>query len=312
MGINRNEKNSSYYNGACNDRRHFISFVEKRRISAALGFVAGDFFFDSTGSYEIWLTGRAVAVSYGGAPVWSSPEGVKVQAALSCDIDNDGAEELILLCWRIGRYGSSKPFWVERDERKWSQHIFVYEYVNGEIKPKWMSSDIGQDVAAMAAGGRSVPFYRLFLTGTDGTVSRWRWDDWGFSKEETEVSFAVFGDNLLHEPIYRYALNHGGDFGFLYENIKDIIAGSDVAVINQETPLVDNPAQYGGYPRFGTPAQAGQALTDAGFDVVTCATNHMLDRGAEGAYFTREFLPRGASSVRGYGQKRRRKAVPMR
>ncbi len=247
-------------------------------------------FFDSTGSYEIWLTGRAVAVSYGGAPVWSSPEGVKVQAALSCDIDNDGAEELILLCWRIGRYGSSKPFWVERDERKWSQHIFVYEYVNGEIKPKWMSSDIGQDVAAMAAGGRSVPFYRLFLTGTDGTVSRWRWDDWGFSKEETEVSFAVFGDNLLHEPIYRYALNHGGDFGFLYENIKDIIAGSDVAVINQETPLVDNPAQYGGYPRFGTPAQAGQALTDAGFDVVTCATNHMLDRGAEGAYFTREFF----------------------
>lgn len=74
-------------------------------------------------------------------------------------------------------------------------------------------------------------------------------------------------------------------------------------MINQETPLVDNPAQYGGYPRFGTPVQAGQALVSAGFDVVTCATNHMLDRGAEGAYFTREFLLRGASSVWGYGQR---------
>ena len=153
-----------------------------------------------------------------------------------------------------------------------------------------MSSDIGQDVAVMAAGGGSAPFYRLFLTAPDGTVSRWRWDEWGFTKEETAVSFVVFGDNLLHEPICRYALNHDGDFGFLYENITDIIAKSDVAVINQETPLVDNPAQYGGYPRFGTPVQAGQALVSAGFDVVTCATNHMLDRGAEGAYFTREFF----------------------
>ncbi len=247
-------------------------------------------FFDGTGGYEILLTDRAVEVRYGGAPVWNSPKGVKVQAALSCDIDNDGADELILLCWRIGRYGGSKPFWVERDEKKWSQHIFVYEYGNGEIKSKWMSSDIGQDVAVMAAGGGSAPFYRLFLTAPDGTVSRWRWDEWGFTKEETAVSFVVFGDNLLHEPICRYALNHDGDFGFLYENITDIIAKSDVAVINQETPLVDNPAQYGGYPRFGTPVQAGQALVSAGFDVVTCATNHMLDRGAEGAYFTREFF----------------------
>lgn len=99
--------------------------MEKRRFSAALGFVAGDFFFDGTGGYEILLTDRAVEVRYGGAPVWNSPKGVKVQAALSCDIDNDGADELILLCWRIGRYGGSKPFWVERDEKN-GRSIFLY------------------------------------------------------------------------------------------------------------------------------------------------------------------------------------------
>lgn len=247
-------------------------------------------FCDSTNSYEIRLADRALAVSYDGALVWSSPEGVKVQAALSCDIDNDGVDELVLLCWKIGRYGRAMPFWVERDEKKWSQHIFVYEYAGGAVKPKWMSSEIGQDVADMAAKGESVPFYRLFLTAPDGTVSCWRWDNWGFVKEKTTVSFVVFGDNLLHEPIYRYGLRHDGGFGFLYENIEEVIAGSDVAVINQETPLTDNPAQYGDYPRFGTPAQAGQAVVDAGFDVVTCATNHMLDRGAEGAYFTRAFF----------------------
>ena len=247
-------------------------------------------FYDSSESYEIVLQNKKVEILYGGVSVWNSPKGVKVQAVLSCDIDNDGMDELLLLCWKIGRYGEHRPYWVERDEKKWSQHIFVYEYENGKIKAKWMASDIGQDVAKMEGNGREAPFNRLLLTAPDGEISRFRWDYWGFTKEETAVSFVVFGDNLIHEPIYRYGLRQEADFDFLFENVKDVIAESDVAVINQETPLVDNPEQYGGYPRFGTPAQVGQAIVDAGFDVVTCATNHVLDRGGDGVCFTKEFF----------------------
>ncbi|MDE5802198.1 MAG: CapA family protein [Lachnospiraceae bacterium] len=247
-------------------------------------------FYDSSESYEIVLQNKKVEILYGGVSVWNSPKGVKVQSVLSCDIDNDGMDELLLLCWKIGRYGSHRPFWVERDEKKWSQHIFVYEYENGKIKAKWMSSDIGQDVAKMEGNGREAPFNRLLLTAPDGEISQFRWDYWGFTKEETAVSFVVFGDNLIHEPIYRYGLRQEEDFDFLFENVKDVIAESDVAVINQETPLVDNPEQYGDYPRFGTPAQVGQAIVDAGFDVVTCATNHVLDRGGDGVCFTKEFF----------------------
>lgn len=247
-------------------------------------------FYDSSESYEIVLQNKKVEILYGGVSVWNSPKGVKVQSVLSCDIDNDGMDELLLLCWKIGRYGSHRPFWVERDEKKWSQHIFVYEYENGKIKAKWMSSDIGQDVAKMEGNGREAPFNRLLLTAPDGEISRFRWDYWGFTKEETAVSFVVFGDNLIHEPIYRYGLRQEEDFDFLFENVKDVIAESDVAVINQETPLVDNPERYGGYPRFGTPAQVGQAIVDAGFDVVTCATNHVLDRGGDGVCFTKDFF----------------------
>lgn len=247
-------------------------------------------FYDSSGSYEIVLQNKKVEILYDGEAVWDSPKGVKVQAVLSCDIDNDGVDELLLLCWKIGRYGSHKPFWVERDEKKWSQHIFVYEYQNGKIKAKWMSSDIGQDVVKMEENGREAPFSRLLLTAPDGKISRFKWDFWGFTKEETEVSFVVFGDNLIHEPIYRYGLRQEETFDFLFENMKDVIAESDVAVINQETPLVDKPGQYGGYPRFGTPEQVGQAIVDAGFDVVTCATNHALDRGGDGVCFTKEFF----------------------
>ena len=271
---------------------------------------------DLTGKYEITLAHKKVSVECDTNVIWTSPKGVKVQSVLSADIDGDKTEEMILLCWKIGRYGRSRPFWVEEDEKKWSQHIFVYGLHEGEVRPKWMSSYIGQDVSEMAVKEQGwaaqtaqgvaepavkeqdqqaehimrVPRNRLLLTAPDGRVNSWIWDSWGFTKETTEVSFVAFGDNLIHEPIYRYGLHNDKCFDFLFENIKETIAGSDIAVINQETPLTDDPAMYGDYPRFGTPAQVGDAIADAGFDVVTCATNHALDRGMAGIDFTKKFF----------------------
>lgn len=246
--------------------------------------------YDASGKYEFLLSKKSVSVTYEDSVIWTSPDGVKVQKALSLDVDNDGQDELVLLCWRKGRYGKVKPIWVEQDERSWSQHIFVYEYTKDEVKPKWMSSYIGQNVADIASNQKSAPYSRLWLTDLEGSVSSWVWDSWGFAKEDTDISFVAFGDLLVHEPIYRYGLNNGGDFGFLFEKLKAVIAESDIAVINQETPLTDNPSMYSDYPRFGTPVQVGEAVADAGFDVVTCATNHALDRGAEGVSFTKNFF----------------------
>ncbi|MBO5145284.1 MAG: CapA family protein [Lachnospiraceae bacterium] len=245
---------------------------------------------DRSGAYEISLEHKTVRVVYEDSVIWTSPDGVKVQQALSCDIDNDHQDELILLCWKIGRYGSRKPFWVEKDEKKWSQHIFVYEYNRSEIQPKWMSSYIGQDVVNMAENGKDAPFTRLWLTDSDQQVSSWFWDSWGFTKENTDISFVAFGDLLAHEPIYRYGLLQDETFSFLFENFREIIAESDIAVINQETPLTDNPAAYSDYPRFGTPVNIGQAIAAADFDAVTCATNHALDQGADGVSFTKHFF----------------------
>ena len=245
---------------------------------------------DSSGEYQITLERQVVRVEYGGEDIWASPEGVKVQDVLSCDIDNDREDEMVLLCWKIGRYGEHRPFWVERDERRWSQHIFVYEYAEGEIRPKWMSSYIGTDVANICSNDREAPKNRLLLVDPKGNLSCWKWDSWGFSKEETEVSFLVLGDNLIHEPIYRYGLQKDRGFDFLFGNFREMISQSDVSVLNQETPLTDNPAMYGDYPRFGTPADVGEAIVNAGFDLVTCATNHILDRGAEGVDFTKGFF----------------------
>lgn len=283
-------------------------------------------FTDATGQYEIVLRDRTVRVTYladiknetnvtnnavtvndvkvendtsdnriekdknDTCVIWTSPQGVKVQKALSCDIDNDGIDELALLCWKKGRYGEHRPFWVQKDEDTWSQHLFVYEYNSDKISPKWMSSYLGQDVADITSNGKEAPCVRLWFRDPDDGLTSWMWDSWGFTKEGTEIAFTAFGDLLAHEPIYRYGMQHGGSFDYLFESVQDQIDDSDVVIINQETPLTDDPLMVSGYPRFGTPVNVGQAVVDAGFDVVTCATNHALDRGAEGVNFTKHFF----------------------
>lgn len=251
------------------------------------------YFYDESDTYEIRLENQEVNVYQADEAIWTSSKEVKVQDAFSCDIDGDKTDELILLCWKIGRYGKNMPFWVEKDEKIWSQHIFVYEYndvYNNGVRPKWMSSYIGQDVLNMSIDKTKPYYHRLLLEDLDESISSWVWDSWGFTKEETDVSFVVFGDNLIHEPIYRYGLLNDETFGFLYKNIEDIVSDSDVAVINQETPLVTESKEYSDYPRFGTPINVGKAIAEAGFDVVTCATNHALDKGIKGINTTKNYF----------------------
>ena len=307
-------------------------------------------FTDASGRYEVVLKRRTIEVYCDSSVIWTTRDGIdaiKVQDAMFCDIDGDGADELILLCWKTGRFGTSRPFWVKEDEESWSQHIFVYSCQGDKIKPKWMSSYIGADIAEMsvreravqplsgsgnqsvstggvqsaggvrgqspditaadpAAGNGRTGRQPLLLTDTDGKMSSWVWDSWGFTKEDTDISFVVFGDNLVHEPIYQYGLHKidesgtssnnnsiiDNSFDFLFQNkeIQRAIAESDVAVINQETPFTDQPSRYSDYPRFGTPVDVGEAIADAGLDVVTCATNHAMDQGVDGITYTKDFF----------------------
>jgi poly-gamma-glutamate capsule biosynthesis protein CapA/YwtB (metallophosphatase superfamily) len=225
--------------------------------------------------------------------IWTTDSQIKVQDILTCDIDGDSENELVLLCWKKGRYGKAKPFWVEDNEKGWSQHLFVYEYNGEEISPKWMSSYLGFDIKEITSELVNSTYStkeRLIFTDTDDILNLFIWNSWGFEKEESSVTFAVFGDNLIHEPIYNYGLNNDQNFTFLYKNVKDIINKSDISIINQETTLVDNPALYSGYPLFGTPINVGKAIVNAGFDVVTCATNHALDKGMYGIDTTKNFF----------------------
>lgn len=255
-------------------------------------------------------------------------KGVKAQDCLSIDINHDGKDELLVLCWRIGRYGDRKPFWVKHDELKWSQHIYIYEKTDtGEYKPIWMASDIHTDVARW----ESLDDCLLVTYAPDNTKSVWIWNSWGLEKmseetlkeyyalkteKETEkngdesiekpansdfeesacenledesdinankVSIVMVGDILLHDGVTESCKTEDGyDFSPIFENTKDVIESADIAIVNQEVIIGGEELKISGYPTFNAPYEIGDALVDAGFDVVCHGTNHALDRKKTG------------------------------
>ena len=94
------------------------------------------------------------------------------------------------------------------------------------------------------------------------------------------------GDNLIHGSIYKQAKNRSNngtyDFSYTYEGIKEIIALSDLAFLNQET-IIDKDNEPSTYPMFNSPAELLDEMINVGFDVFNQATNHTMDKGLTGA-----------------------------
>jgi len=243
------------------------------------------------------LADKRVTIERNGEIVWQNKKSVKVQDIIWQDINRDGEEELILLCWKIGRYGEHQPFWVKRDEYKWSQHIFIYSFSkkSAKVYPLWMASDIGM----LAVDWKYNTKHDMLLFEDDkGTVTGWIWKTWGLVNAETELSLVAVGDNLIHKNIYEQALDRGS-FDYLYEPVKTEISAADLAIINQETILVDDSMMYSDYPQFGTPSELAEALAATGFDLVSIANNHALDKGLEGIGMTKKAVEENDMTLAG-------------
>lgn len=101
--------------------------------------------------------------------------------------------------------------------------------------------------------------------------------------EVYEASLIAVGDNLIHETVAYDAKKHANYNGYNFKPmitlIKDIVSEHDIGYYNQETVLAGGVA---GYPRFNSPYEVGDAMIDAGFNLVSLATNHTVDRGKSG------------------------------
>lgn len=99
---------------------------------------------------------------------------------------------------------------------------------------------------------------------------------------DTEVinkaSIVMVGDALIHMGINTsHKTSNGYDFTGIFKYIKPIVQEYDLAYYNQETVLGGSSLGLSGYPQFNSPQQVGDAFLDAGFNLVSLATNHTLD-----------------------------------
>jgi len=101
---------------------------------------------------------------------------------------------------------------------------------------------------------------------------------------ENEITVIMVGDILLHTPVEEAARDTEGhyNYDFIFANMKDEISAADIAIVNEEVIIGGEELGVSGYPAFNAPYEVGDALVNAGFDVICHATNHALDKGKSG------------------------------
>jgi poly-gamma-glutamate synthesis protein (capsule biosynthesis protein) len=124
--------------------------------------------------------------------------------------------------------------------------------------------------------------------------------------EKDHLSIIAVGDVLLHKPLHVQALNHPAGHTSLWKNLEGLIQTADMAYANLEGPVapgvsrsgnsVRDPGKvfdnkvYTSYPMFNYHEELVEDLVKSGFDVVSTANNHALDRGSLGIDKTIDIL----------------------
>lgn len=142
---------------------------------------------------EYALSMGKLIVKEGEKFLWESPGDWWIDDFEVADITGNGRKELNLSVWKSGSFGSSKPFWVEKDDPSVRNHFFVHEVNEDNVRQIWGSSnlplmnhrfkiaDIDNDgINDLVVIERNYPD-----VGSDEErfVAVWKWNGWGFTNE---------------------------------------------------------------------------------------------------------------------------------
>lgn len=106
-----------------------------------------------------------------------------------------------------------------------------------------------------------------------------------------EALLVAVGDIMMHGSQIRSGYNSTTktyNYDAFFTEVGDIIETGDWAIGNLETTLAGPETGYTGYPLFNAPDTLADAIKNAGFDILTTANNHSLDRGEKGVIKTLE------------------------
>ena len=106
----------------------------------------------------------------------------------------------------------------------------------------------------------------------------------GGTGADDSITLIMVGDILLHTPVAESGKTKDGEYDFsaIFAPLKEEIQSADIAIVNQEVIIGGAELGVSGYPAFNAPYELGDALVEAGFDVVCQGTNHALDKGKKG------------------------------
>lgn len=83
----------------------------------------------------------------------------------------------------------------------------------------------------------------------------------------------------------------GYDYSPVFRHVRALLSGGDYLVGNLETPIAGEAAGLSNAMyAFNTPIEFAEELRRVGFDLVSTANNHCMDRGIEGLYATLDSL----------------------
>ncbi|WP_192912987.1 CapA family protein [Bacillus mesophilum] len=100
---------------------------------------------------------------------------------------------------------------------------------------------------------------------------------------ERRTTIAGIGDILIHDRVYELAQTASGyDFTPMLQKVKPMLQAPDLLIANQETILGGEEIGISSYPSFNSPQQVGDAIVEAGIDLVSTANNHSLDKNEKG------------------------------
>ncbi len=94
------------------------------------------------------------------------------------------------------------------------------------------------------------------------------------------IQIAAVGDILIHDRVYQTVDMGDGRYDFtpMFSQVKPYLQAADIAFANQETMIGGVELGLSSYPCFNSPVEIGDALKDAGIDIVSMANNHTLDK----------------------------------
>ncbi|HEY7729634.1 MAG TPA: CapA family protein, partial [Gaiellaceae bacterium] len=110
--------------------------------------------------------------------------------------------------------------------------------------------------------------------------------------QPTAVSVLAVGDVFPDVPDARAA----------FAPLRDLFASADVVFGNCEGVYSDRPQRSPSHKHFmGAPRERGALLGEVGFDVMTCANNHIVDGGYVGLRDTLDLLREQGIATTGAG-----------